>query len=84
MKLDAAHISPLVVASEVKFTYELPSQEQNGLHQKLKTGVNKEVFEKWAEVVKCHYIEAKFCAEPMHRRDACPSIKLLINKELML
>lgn len=72
------------MASEVKFTYELPSQEQDNLHRELKTGANKEVFERWAEAVEYHCIDTRFCVEPMHRRDACPSIKLLVNKELML
>ena len=51
------HINPSVVASEVKFTYELPSQGQNGLDRELVTGANKEVFERWTEAFNCQYID---------------------------
>jgi hypothetical protein len=78
------HIYLSVVTSEVKLTYELPSQEQNGLDRKLKTGANKEVIERWAEAIDCHCIEARFCAKIMHKRNAGPSVKLLVDKELVL
>ena len=71
------------MASEVTFTYELPSQGQNGLDRELKARANKEVFERWTEAIDCQYIEARFCAKPMHKRDASPSIKL-VDKELVL
>jgi hypothetical protein len=84
MKLDIAHINPSVVASEVKFTYKLPSQEQNGLDRELKTGANKEVFKRWAEAIDCHYMESIVSAKPMHKRNAGPSVKLLVDEELVL
>ena len=84
MKLDIAHINPSAVASEVRFTYELPSQGQNSLHRELKTRANKEVFERWAKAINCHYIEARFCAKPMYKRDAGPSFKLLVDIALVL
>jgi len=82
-KLDIAHINPSVVASKVKSTYKLPSQEQNGLHHELKTRVSREGLKGWAKVVECHYIEARFCAKPKHKRDACPSVKPLVDRELV-
>ena len=84
MKLDIAHIKPSVVTSEVKFTYKLPSQEQNSLDRELEMVVNKDVFERWAEAIDCHYIEVRFCAKIMYKRDADPSVKLLVDKELVL
>lgn len=72
------------MASEVKLTYELPSQEQNGRDCELKTSVNKEVFERWTKAVHCHYIETRFEAKPMHKRDTNPSLKCLIDEELVL
>jgi hypothetical protein len=84
MKLDIAHINPSVVISEVNFTYKLPSQEQNSLDRELETGANKEIFERWAEAIDCHYIEARFCAKVMYKRDADPSVKLLVDKKLVL
>jgi len=84
MKLDIAHINPSVVTSEVKFTYKLSSQKQNSLDHELKIVANKDVFERWAKAIDCHYIEARFCAKIMYKRDANPSVKLLVDKELML
>ena len=83
MKLDIAHINPSVIASKVKSTYKLPGQEQNGLHRELKIRANKEGLKGWAKVVECHYIEARFYAKPKCTRDAHPSIKLLVNRELV-
>lgn len=72
------------MTSEVKFTYKLPSQEQNSLYRELETRANKEVFERWTEAIDCHYIKARFCAEIMYKRNADPSVKLLVDKELVL
>ncbi len=83
VKLDIAHINLSVIASKVKSTYKLPSQEQNSLHCELKTRANKEGLKGWAKVVECHYIEARFCAKPKCKRDACPSIKPLVDRELV-
>jgi hypothetical protein len=83
-KLDTVHINLSVVASEVKFTHELPSQGQNGLDRDLKPRANKEVFERWTKAINYHYIEAGFSAKPMHMRDANPSVKLLVDKDLVL
>lgn len=72
------------MTSEVRFTYKLPSQEQDSLHRELKTGADKEIVERWAKAIDCHYIEAGFRAKPMYNRNAGPSVKLLADKELML
>ena len=71
------------MASEINYTYELPSQGQNGLDCELKTGANKEVFERWTESINCHYIEARFCAKIKRKRDPGPSVELLVDRELM-
>jgi hypothetical protein len=41
-------ISPSVKASEIKYIYQLPSQEQNSSSREMKMVVNKEVLKGWA------------------------------------
>jgi hypothetical protein len=61
----------------------LPSQKQNSFEHKVKIAANKEILKRWAETVNCHYIETRFCAKPMDKRDAGPFVEL-VDKKLML
>ena len=42
-------------------------------------GAKKEVLERWAEAINYDYIKARLCAKIMHKRDAGPAVKLLVD-----
>jgi len=82
-ELGVVDISPSVVASEVEFTHQLPSQKQYSPDHKLETAANKEALKGLAKTVDCHCIEASFCTKPMDTRDTRPSLKLCVDMELV-
>ena len=82
MELGIVDISPLVVVSEVEFTYQLPSQKQYSPDRKLEMAANKEGLKGLAKTVDCHCIKASFCTKPTDTRDTAPSLKLCVDMEL--
>ena len=76
-------MSLLTMVSEVKFTYQLPSQQHYSLGSELKIAVNKEVLKGQAEAIDHHHIEASFHTKPMGRRDTSPSLKFCVDLKLM-
>jgi len=79
MELSIVDISPSVMVSEVKFTYQLPSQKQYSLDCELRMALNKEVLKRLAEAINHHCIETRFHTKPMGTRDTGPSLKLCVD-----
>jgi uncharacterized protein YlxP (DUF503 family) len=83
-ELGIVDIGPSAVVSEVKFTHQLPSQEQHSPDRELKMAVNKEVLKRLAEAIDRHHIEASFRTKPMDMRDTGPSLKLCVYMKLVV